>query len=348
MKLVDDKGIEEYQGVKEAQEKAKKLIKELADVKAYIDGHRLGAEWLRLENEAEFDATQKAVDEALEDRIITGSEAVKMYDMLTKTPLYDSARGQWNRMMSAAQKIENTDREPLSLFSGIIALASIGRADEAKEAYDMLLQSQLYDKERKQWNDGMNDAQKVQDSDRSSITNLLGIIALLSIGRADEAEESYNLLLQSPLYDMDKKQWNKSMTTAKEKQRHADEQLVSIIALASIGRKAEAKLGYEQLTQTEWYDKSCRQWNIDIDANQSLVNSKRYALTQLIGIKALVAIDMKDEAEKAYNKLTKTQLYDSARMQWNWSMSAAQMIEDTERPAFTQLWGVIALAALGR
>ena len=109
--LVHDVGMDEYPIVKAAQERAKMLLEELADVKAQIQGHRLGAEWLRLENEKEFDATQKAVDDALEDRLaITCSESAKMYGLLAKTPLYDKARGQWNWGMSETQIIPKSPK----------------------------------------------------------------------------------------------------------------------------------------------------------------------------------------------------------------------------------------------
>ncbi|MFA5888060.1 MAG: hypothetical protein WC852_05115, partial [Candidatus Nanoarchaeia archaeon] len=91
--LIKDKGIDEYQGVKEAQEKAKRLLKELADVKAYIEKHQDGAEWLRDEDKDKFDSTQKAVDEALItympgafERFVAGPQAIAEYQKLVKNP----------------------------------------------------------------------------------------------------------------------------------------------------------------------------------------------------------------------------------------------------------------------
>jgi len=69
MKLINDKGIEEYSGCRDVYEKARQLLRELGDAKAYLEGHKLGTEWLRLERGQEFEETEKAIDTALEDRL---------------------------------------------------------------------------------------------------------------------------------------------------------------------------------------------------------------------------------------------------------------------------------------
>jgi hypothetical protein len=66
-KLIDDKGIEEYQGVKEVYERVQKLLEELGDARAYLEGHEKGAEWLRLEKGKEFDKTKGDLEKVLEE-----------------------------------------------------------------------------------------------------------------------------------------------------------------------------------------------------------------------------------------------------------------------------------------
>jgi tetratricopeptide (TPR) repeat protein len=68
-KLVDDRGIDEYAGCRDVYEKAKQLLNELGDARAYLEGHKLGTEWLRLEKGKEFEETEKAIDKALEQRL---------------------------------------------------------------------------------------------------------------------------------------------------------------------------------------------------------------------------------------------------------------------------------------
>ncbi|MFA5887751.1 MAG: hypothetical protein WC852_03515, partial [Candidatus Nanoarchaeia archaeon] len=64
----DDKGIDEFEGVKAAYEKLEKLLGEVEDAKAYIDDHKLGTEWLRLEKGEKFDAVYKKAEDVIAER----------------------------------------------------------------------------------------------------------------------------------------------------------------------------------------------------------------------------------------------------------------------------------------
>lgn len=66
-KLVDDKGIEEYLGVKEVYERVQRLLAELGDARAYLEGHEKGVEWLRLEKGLGFDKTTGELEKVLEE-----------------------------------------------------------------------------------------------------------------------------------------------------------------------------------------------------------------------------------------------------------------------------------------
>ena len=68
MKLIEDKGINEFEGVKAAYERLEKLLGEVEDAKAYIDGHKLGTEWLRLEKGEAFDAVYKKAEDVIAEK----------------------------------------------------------------------------------------------------------------------------------------------------------------------------------------------------------------------------------------------------------------------------------------
>ena len=121
--------------------------------------------------------------------------------------------------------------------------------------------------------------------------------------------------------------------------------IFEVIALSCFERKNDAETMYEALKNTEFYDASCGQWNYSIDEKQKLTD-ERHSITNLIGVSALAAIGRTSEARETYGMLKETRLYDKARKQWNWLMNAAQAVENTDRSAFSQLWGVIALAML--
>ncbi|MFA5887749.1 MAG: hypothetical protein WC852_03505 [Candidatus Nanoarchaeia archaeon] len=349
-KLIDDKGIDEFEGVKKAQEELKAVLKRAADLKAYISEHQAGAEWLRLENEKEFDAVQKAADEALEDRLtITCSESAKIYDMLTKTPLYDKARGQWNWGMNEKQIIIESSRPSHIQLTGVIALASIGRIKEATEFYDKLTESALYDKTACLWNHHMSVAQQVESSGLAAYSQLSDVIALALIGRKEESINFYNLLEKTVLYDKERNQWNHEMNTKQKiicSDRHPYSQLLGVLALSLIGRKEESLEAYNQLMETPLYDESCGQWNYELNSKQELISSIRQSAEQLIGIAFMANNGMAKEANKLYTRLTKSELYDKERMQWNCAINADQQLQDTNRNAHIQLWGVAALAML--
>ena len=61
---------------------------------------------------------------------------------------------------------------------GVIALASIGENNKAKEFYERIVSSSLYDKEVKFFNHSMDENQKIIQIAKDTADQLFGVIAL--------------------------------------------------------------------------------------------------------------------------------------------------------------------------
>jgi hypothetical protein len=173
----------------------------------------------------------------------------------------------------------------------------------AEQLLESLKNTPLYDKERKQWNEYMNERKQFEYSDssrRRSSDQLLGVIAEAVIGNIDEAQQLLKSLKNTPLYDKERKQWNWYMN--KEQQlpdssRSSSDQLLGVIAEAVIGNISQAQQLLESLKNTPLYDKERKQWNECMNKEQRLpdsANSIRYSLNQLLGV-IVEAFDEKPE-----------------------------------------------------
>ncbi|MFA5888059.1 MAG: hypothetical protein WC852_05110, partial [Candidatus Nanoarchaeia archaeon] len=249
-------------------------------------------------------------------------------------------------------KLEDKSTHRLSgiQLEGIIALALTAGKAEAAKVYDMLLETPLRDKQRKQWNYKMDAAQQLlKEFDIFSECQLTGVITLASLGRMKEANEQYDLLLETPLRDKFRKQWNESMDATqqlKASNRHPTNQLLGIVALASLGRMKEANEQYDLLLEMPLRDKEKKQWIYGMDAAQQLKDSSRGSLDQLAGVIALASLGRMEEANDEYNALVETSLYNKG--QWFVRMNKDGKVTNDLIGIYACLVNVIALAALGR
>ena len=82
------------------------------------------------------------------------------------------------------------------------------QSEKAKERLEQLKETELWDKEKEQWNWRMNEEGKVRDYDRLSSAQLLGVLAEAVAGNPDTAKERLEKLKETKLWDKEKKQWN--------------------------------------------------------------------------------------------------------------------------------------------
>ena len=107
------------------------------------------------------------------------------YEALKATPLYDAARRQWNLLMSTEQHLYSSERHADCQLLGVLAEAQFD-PERARELYEELRASPLYDFERGQWNWSMSEQQILRDATRNTDAQLLGVLVeatLLSISR---------------------------------------------------------------------------------------------------------------------------------------------------------------------
>jgi len=162
-------------------------------------------------------------------------EAKGIYQSLKETPLWDKEKKQWNGSMDKGGKWINSNRLSMAQLLGVLAEAVAGNLEEAKEIYQSLKETSLWDEEKKQWNGSMDKGGKLINSDRYSKDQLLGVLAEAVAGNLEEAKEIYQSLLKTSLWDEEKKQWNGSMDKGgelKSSSCHSDNQLLGVLAEA--------------------------------------------------------------------------------------------------------------------
>jgi len=109
-------------------------------------------------------------------------------------------------------------------------------SERAKEIYQSLKNTPLWDKETQQWNGYMNREGKLMVSDRYSRDQLLGVLAEAVVGDFEEAKKIYQSLKKTPLWDEERQQWNWMMAVEGEAMFSADrysrDQLLGVLAKA--------------------------------------------------------------------------------------------------------------------
>ena len=120
----------------------------------------------------------KKIKEMYEEKGEFISERAKeIYQSLKETSLWDEEKKQWNGYMDKEGKLKDSDRDSGIQLLGVLAEAVTGNLEEAKEIYQSLKETSLWDEEKKQWNWYMDKEGKLKDSDRNSGIQLLGVLA---------------------------------------------------------------------------------------------------------------------------------------------------------------------------
>lgn len=356
--------LKEYEAAQEAIEKAETFI---------ADGKAEAAEASRLEKLLRAESAgisvlkmhpeqREKLDAVLQDmsgcklirkpgQILTpgAEEASGIYDWLKRTAVYDEISGLWLASMNAEGTVINDNKSASSQLLDVIVLSAIGRKDEAERFYMKLIETELYDRRRKQWNLALDKNNKVIDTDRASYSQLLGVMALYSIGKVKEAQTAYNRLTgRTMLLDMNQGLWNLSIGKNQEilsKNKYTLSQLLGVTVVAMLGEEEQALKLYDVLLKTELYDNEDKQWNEMLDERGKLKTSARASANQLAGVIALASMGRHSEASETYRALKQGQLYEAGY--WNWCMSTEQGKVNKEIVSANQLLGVIALAYTG-
>lgn len=217
--LIQDKGLEEYDGVKTAYEELEKITERAADLKAYIEGHQAGAEWLRLENEAKFDAVQgKAgallserskrfrrslnILDSIETRIGKVGDLYRPYEEETSTPVISNAcmaiayhlAGRKDIAQKVLNAIETEIGKEGILYRAGIKIADIGTISNAYMAVALSATGKKDNAgkilQKIEANIGKNGELYYDSSDKKlySETNAVMALAFLLQGNEDNAE----------------------------------------------------------------------------------------------------------------------------------------------------------------
>ena len=102
-------------------------------------------------------------------------EARALYETLQSTPCYDAAYEQWNLAMKVG-KTESLDiRNAEDQLLGVLAEAHCN-PEKARQRYENLTATPLYDPERGQWIGWMNTKQQLRETVRNAAAQLLGVL----------------------------------------------------------------------------------------------------------------------------------------------------------------------------
>ena len=277
--------------------------------------------------------------------------AKNMLINLKQTVLWDPVKSQWNGWMDKNGRLENSDRYADAQLLGVLTEFFVGDKDLAKRMYDALKQTVLYDPAKSQWNEFMDETINLISPVRYAYVQLLGVLAEFFVGDKDLSKSMYANLKQTVLYDPVKFQWNNYMNENGElidSNRLAHAQLLGVLVEAVVGDKDLSKSMYANLKQTVLWDKIKSQWNGCMDENGNLVDSSRYAYSQLLGVLTEFFVGDKDLSKNMYVNLKHTELWDLVQSQWNWEMNENGELIDSNRLAHAQLLGVLVEAVVGK
>ena len=102
-------------------------------------------------------------------------ESEQRYEALRKTLLWDPERKQWNWSMGENQKLGSSIRHSYDQLLGVLTEFQFN-PDLAKQRYEVLKQTSLWDPEKEQWNDYTDENQQLVHSNRYTDAQLLGIL----------------------------------------------------------------------------------------------------------------------------------------------------------------------------
>ena len=163
------------------------------------------------------------------------TQAQRLCEQLKATPLYDSKCLQWKWRMSERQELANSDRYADMQLLGVLLEAQFC-PEQARELYERLKATPLYDPERRQWNHSMSEGQILEETACYAADQLLGVLAEAQFS-PDGARTLYETLLATPLYDPERGQWNSLMSKSgilQLRSRHAYAQLLGVLVEATL------------------------------------------------------------------------------------------------------------------
>ena len=268
----------------------------------------------------------------------------ELYAALKASPLFDVERALWT--MSEAGLLKGTHRDSRTQLLEVLAEAQFDPR-RARDLYEQLKGTALYDPARGQWNWSMSVEQELRSSYRFASAQVLGVLVEAQFNPT-RARELHEQLQATPLYDAARGQWNYLMSAEQLPPygtfRDAAAELLGVLVEAQFNRE-HARVVYERLQSTPLYDPEHGQWNRSMSEEQILQDTDRTVDAQLLGV--LVEAQLNPGAAQGrYEKLRTTPLYDPERGQWNWSMSDEQELFDTDRFAVAELLGVMVEAKL--
>jgi len=285
---------ERIKGLYEAFEskKARERLEKLKETPLY-DKEKKQWNWYMNENQELKNSDRYSESQLLGvlAEAVTGNlEGAKdILEKLKETPLYDKEKEQWNYYMNENQEFVYSSRYSESQLLGVLAEAVTGNLKGAKDMFKKLKETPLYDKEKEQWNWSMYENQELENSDRLSESQLLGVLAEAVTGNLKGAKDMFKKLKETPLYDKEKEQWNWWMNKNQElanSGRSSYPQLLGVLAEDVTGNLERAKKMLKELKETPLYDKEKEQWNYYMYENQKFVDSGCYSYSQLIGVLA--------------------------------------------------------------
>ena len=208
-----------------------------------------------------------------------------------------------------------------------------------RERYEALKRTPLFDAERGQWNSAMSEAQLLEETERVTADQLLGVLVEAQFN-PETALDRYKALQAAWYYDALCGLWAGDMSDLLlETNFFADAQLLGVLVEVQFNPEA-ARATYEWLKTTPFYDHGRGQWNWWVSDELRLQSALRHAAVQLLGV--LVEAQFHPErAPELYAQLKATPLYDHNRGQWNDLMSEQQIVQLPFRPAVVQLLGVL-------
>lgn len=268
------------------------------------------------------------------------TESERLYKAFKKTALYDGETNQWKEM-GQNQKPGLSDRDANAQLVGVLVESQFDKSS-AEKLYHTLKLTQLYDRKDNQWNKRMDRRQDLTSSYRSAENQLYGVLVELQFNKKS-AQELYESLKESPIYDKNHSQWkcyrDENHPPGELSYRDASAQLVGILVEFQFNQSSARKL-YETLIRSKLYDNGKKQWNDYMDQHQILVGGKRKADAQLLGVLVESLFD-KTIAKKIYDGLKETPLYDSKREQWNSHLESWGLLSGITRLPVNQLLSVL-------
>ena len=223
--------------------------------------------------------------------------------------------------------------------------------EKAKKRLEKLKQTTLWDEDKEEWNEYIDEDHEFVSSSRFSRSQLLGIIAEAIAGNQEEAKEHFRRLKEkSTFWDKDKEEWNEYVDKEGgfiSSDRFSQTQLLGIITEALVGDSKKAKEQLEKLKQTPLWDKEKEEWNEYIDEDHEFVSSSRFSQTQLLGIITEALVGDSKKAKEQLEKLKQTPLWDKEKEGWNEYIDKEGGFISLDRFSQAQLLGVIAEAVAG-